>query len=113
MPALMFGDVSGNHINPAFTVVLRFAGIFSWVAVPGYLIAQLLGAFRWSSLIVVWVHQPYYLQTENPNNILGTFSTISAVDDNSGSEEITNVLGLMVLQTSSLVHLSCSSVRLL
>ena len=36
---------------------------------------------------MVWVHQPYYLQTENPNNILGTFSTISAVDDNSDSEE--------------------------
>ena len=86
MPALMFGDVSGNHINPAFTIGLAVAGIFSWVAVPGYLIAQLLGAFL-GQAIVVWVHQPYYLQTENPNNILGTFSTISAVDDNSDSEE--------------------------
>ena len=86
MPALMFGDVSGNHINPAFTIGLAVAGIFSWVAVPGYLIAQLLGAFL-GQAIVVWVHQPYYLKTENPNNILGTFSTISAVDDNSDSEE--------------------------
>ena len=86
MPALMFGDVSGNHINPAFTLGLAASGLFSWVAVPGYLIAQLLGAFL-GQAIVVWVHQPYYLQTENPNNILGTFSTISAVDDNSDSEE--------------------------
>ena len=39
-------------------------------------IAQLLGAFV-GRAIVVWVHQPYYVETENPNNILGTFSTIS------------------------------------
>ncbi len=70
MPALMFGDVSGNHINPKpFTLGLAASGLFSWVAVPGYLIAQLLGAFL-GQAIVVWVHQPYYLQTENPNNIL-------------------------------------------
>ena len=86
MPALMFGDVSGNHINPAFTIGLAVAGIFSWVAVPGYLIAQLLGAFV-GQAIVVWVHQPYYLQTENPNNILGTFSTISAVDNDDETPE--------------------------
>ena len=109
MPALMFGDVSGNHINPAFTLGLAASGLFSWVAVPGYLIAQLLGAFL-GQAIVVWVHQPYYLQTENPNNILGTFSTISAVDDNSDS--ITNVLGLMVLPMSLRVH-SFSSLVLL
>ncbi|MFR7931355.1 MAG: aquaporin [Streptococcus thermophilus] len=40
MPALMFGDVSGNHINPAFTLGLAASGLFSWVAVPGYLIAN-------------------------------------------------------------------------
>ena len=63
MPALMFGDVSGNHINPAFTLGLAASGLFSWVGVPGYLIAQLLGAFV-GQAIVVWVHQPYYVQTE-------------------------------------------------
>ena len=89
MPALMFGDVSGNHINPAFTLGLAASGLFSWVGVPGYLIAQLLGAFL-GQAIVVWVHQPYYAQTENPNNILGTFSTISAVDDHDDTPENRN-----------------------
>lgn len=89
MPALMFGDVSGNHINPAFTLGLAASGLFSWVGVPGYLVAQLLGAFL-GQAIVVWVHQPYYVQTENPNNILGTFSTISAVDDHDDTPENRN-----------------------
>ncbi len=52
-------------------------------------IAQLLGAFL-GQAIVVWVHQPYYAQTENPNNILGTFSTISAVDDHDDTPENRN-----------------------
>ena len=62
MPALMFGDVSGNHINPAFTLGLAVSGLFSWVGVPGYLVAQLLGAFL-GQAIVGWVHQPYKLRT--------------------------------------------------
>ena len=47
------------------------------------------GAFV-GQAIVVWVHQPYYVQTENPNNILGTFSTISAVDDHDDTPENRN-----------------------
>ena len=34
-------------------------------------------------LLIVMVYRPYYLKTQNPNAILGTFSTIDNVDDNS------------------------------
>ena len=44
-----------------------------------YVVAQILGAM-FGQLVVVATHRPYYLQTENPNNILGTFSTISSLD---------------------------------
>lgn len=80
IPALMFGNVSGNHINPAFTLALAVSGLFDWSHVPQYIIAQLLGAM-FGQLLVVMTHKPYYLKTENPNAILGSFSTISAVDD--------------------------------
>lgn len=80
MPALMFGNVSGNHINPAFTLGLAISGLFPWAQVAPYLVAQMLGAM-FGQLMVVMVHKPYYLQTENPNHILGSFSTISNVDD--------------------------------
>ena len=80
IPALMFGNVSGNHINPAFTLGLAVSGLFPWAHVAQYITAQVLGAM-FGQLLVVMVHKPYYLQTENPNHILGSFSTISNVDD--------------------------------
>jgi len=79
IPALMFGNVSGNHINPAFTLGLAVSGLFPWEQVPYYILAQVLGAIFGQAMVVA-THRPYYLKTENSNNILGTFSTISSVD---------------------------------
>lgn len=84
LPALMFGTVSGNHINPAFTLGLAVSGLFKWTYVPGYLIAQMLGAMLGQGILVMG-HAAYYQKTEDPNAILGSFSTISALDD--GTEE--------------------------
>lgn len=80
MPALMFGNVSGNHINPAFTLGLAVSGLFPWEHVAQYIVAQLLGAM-FGQLVVVAVYKPYFLKTENSNHILGSFSTISALDN--------------------------------
>lgn len=38
------GPISGAHMNPAVTLGFAVVGRFSWRQVPGYLIAQLLGA---------------------------------------------------------------------
>ena len=65
IPALMFGNVSGNHINPAFTLGLAVSGLFPWANVLPYIVAQLLGAM-FGQLVVVACHRPYYHQTENP-----------------------------------------------
>ena len=63
IPALMFGSVSGNHINPAFTLGLAFAGAFPWHEVLPYIAAQLIGAAV--GQLVVWIcFKPHYQMTE-------------------------------------------------
>lgn len=42
---LTFGPVSGAHFNPAVTLADASQGGISWREVPGYILAQILGAF--------------------------------------------------------------------
>lgn len=77
IPALMFGSISGNHINPAFTLGLAVSGLFPWSDVLPYILVQFAGAMV-GQLIVVAAYKPHYDLTTNTQHILGTFSTIDA-----------------------------------
>src|SRR5688572_1611082 len=42
---LAFGPISGAHFNPVVTLAVASQGAFRWNEVPGYIAAQILGAF--------------------------------------------------------------------
>lgn len=45
------GGVTGAHINPAVTLAFASFGKFPWAKVPGYIVAQVLGAFTGAALV--------------------------------------------------------------
>ncbi|TWT11203.1 aquaglyceroporin Gla [Streptococcus sp. sy004] len=81
LPALMFGNVSGNHVNPAITIGLAVSGLFPWAHVAPYILAQFLGAM-FAQLVVVSMYAPFFKQTDDANAILGSFAIINNLDDN-------------------------------
>ncbi|MGE5334029.1 MAG: MIP/aquaporin family protein [Nitrososphaerota archaeon] len=50
---LVFGKISGAHVNPAVTLSLATIGQFKWSDVPGYLIAQFAGAVLGALAIMI------------------------------------------------------------
>jgi aquaporin Z len=55
MAMIMFmGRVSGAHFNPGVTLAFSLRGDFPWKRVPGYLIAQFIGAVL-AVLIAQWI----------------------------------------------------------
>jgi len=47
------GAVSGAHLNPAVTLGMASIGKFEWALVPGYISAQMAGAFL--GAVLVWL----------------------------------------------------------
>lgn len=87
--------VSGAHINPAVTVGLASVGILPWAQVPGYIIAQLLGAFV--GAVLVWLtYYDHWKETDDPVLKLGVFSTIPQIR-NTVPNFITEVIGTAML----------------
>ena len=73
------GSVSGAHLNPAVSIGCALAGTMAWSAVPGYVIAQMLGGFAGAAL--VWMfYKDHYDLTDDPDTKLGTFCTMPAIE---------------------------------
>ncbi|WP_186431388.1 MIP/aquaporin family protein [Clostridium sp. BSD9I1] len=95
IPAFIFGSVSGAHFNPALTIALAAIGNFSWAQVPGYIIAQFLGAIVGATL--VWLaYLPHWAETEDKSAKLGVFCTAPAIRNTTGNL-ITEIIGTFVL----------------
>ncbi|WP_461207426.1 MIP/aquaporin family protein [Clostridium sp. DL1XJH146] len=95
IPVFIFGGISGAHINPAVTIALAVTGGFSWAQVPGYLIAQFIGAILGATL--VWLtYLPHWKETEDKATKLGVFSTGPAIR-NLGANFLCEFLGTAML----------------
>jgi glycerol uptake facilitator protein len=72
------GRISGAHLNPAVTIGLASIGSFPWRQVPGYIFAQIVGAFL--GAVVVWLlYLPHFEETEDQSLKLGVFCTAPAI----------------------------------
>ena len=95
MPVYAIGRVSGAHINPAVTFGLAVVGRFPWSQVPGYLLAQFLGAFL--GAVLVWLaYLAHWRETSDARLKLVVFCTAPSVR-RPPANVITEVIGTFVL----------------
>ena len=66
--AYALGPISGGHFNPAVSVGLAMGGRFAWAELPGYVIAQVLGAIVGGGIL-------YVIATGKAGADLGGFAT--------------------------------------
>ena len=89
------GQFSGAYINPAVTIGFAVTGGLEWALVPGYIIAQFLGAFV--GAVLVWLaYLPHWAETEDEGLKLGVFCTAPAIY-NTPANVITEIIGTFVL----------------
>jgi glycerol uptake facilitator protein len=86
---------SGAHLNPAFTIAMAVAGKLSWTSVPGYIVAQMLGAMT-GALLVWLVYRDHFNRTTNPALQLATFCTAPSIR-NPVSNLFSEIVGTFVL----------------
>lgn len=89
------GWVSGAHLNPAVTIGFAAIGNMPWALVPGYIIAQILGAIAGAVLVYV-SYRDHFAITDNPDVKLGIFCTAPAIK-NYKWNMITEIIGTIML----------------
>lgn len=93
--AYSVGRISGAHLNPALTLALASIGAFNWSLVPGYIAAQVAGAFLGG--VIVWLcYLPHWQETRDPSAKLSVFSTAPAIRNTVGNL-LSEIIGTAVL----------------
>ena len=96
------GSVSGAHLNPALSISCALAGTMEWSAVPGYVIAQMLGGF--CGAVLVWLfYKDHYDLTSDPATKLGTFCTSPAIEGHKARNFFCEAVATWVLVFTVLV----------
>lgn len=95
LPAFIFGEASGASFNPALTIALAVDGSFAWSMVPGYIIAQIAGAFV-GGCIVYLLFKGQFDATEDSGTKLGVFCTGPSIA-NTGLNIFSEAVGTFIL----------------
>lgn len=95
VPAFIFGEASGASFNPALTIALAADGSFAWSMVPGYIVAQIAGAFLGACIVYI-LFKEQFDATEDPGTKLGVFSTGPSVP-NMALNILSEAIGTFVL----------------
>ena len=91
--AYALGPTSGGHFNPAVSVGLAMGGRFSWSELPGYVIAQVLGAIVGGGIL-------YVIATGKAGAELGGFATNGFGTHSPGGYSMTAALVTEVVMTA-------------
>jgi len=95
IPAYIMGPASGASFNPALTLALAVIGKLSWAVVPGYCLAELLGALCGG--VLVWImYYPHWAVTEDKGAKLAVFCTGPAIR-NTPANFLSEFIGTFVL----------------
>ncbi len=86
---------SGAHMNPAITLAMAAIGKLPWSLVPGYIAAQMAGAFT-GAVLVYLAYLAHWRGTDDPAKKLGIFCTIPAIRS-FPANILTEVIGTFVL----------------
>ncbi|MBB5336989.1 MIP/aquaporin family protein [Pectinatus brassicae] len=78
LPAYIFGKASGGFLNPAVTLAFAAGGQLSWQVVPGYIIAELLGAILGAILVYV-LFADHFNVTQNTTIVRSCFCTVPSI----------------------------------
>ncbi|MCL4127599.1 UNVERIFIED_CONTAM: hypothetical protein GTU68_056475 [Idotea baltica] len=101
-----FGETSGAHFNPAVTIAFAFAKKFAWQEVPKYIIAQILGAFFASFIVLFLFPDSEFLGSTIPTVdvwrafvlelLLTFFLMVVIINVSTGSKEMGIIAGIAV-----------------
>ncbi len=101
-----FGETSGAHFNPAVTIAFAYAKKFDWKEVPKYILAQILGAFTASFILLFLFPESEYLGSTIPTIdvwrafvlelLLTFFLMVTIINVSTGSKEIGVVAGIAI-----------------
>ena len=112
--AYSIGNVSGCHINPAVSFSMALTGKLSWKEFAYYVISQVLGAIAGSGILCLILESSSNLGANGYSGsaltaimveVILTFIFIVAILGVTSKKEYSNISGIVIGLTLTLVHL--------